>query len=112
MIAGLLFSLIGYFLLVAYASYQAKQQQALIWQDISTPFIVVICWVVLTGIGYGHQSISHFIEIPIALMFLGALYNLKILWLAKRFANRPWLLSLLGVFSVVLLRTFMPYLPE
>lgn len=112
MITGLVFSLALYFMLASYGIYQARKKQSLYWQDIASPFITVAGWTILTALGYGHQSLSHFIEVPLSLLGLLVIFYLKIWGLTKLFTDKPWLLPLTGLFIAVLLRTFMPYLPE
>ena len=47
----------------------AKRRNAIFWSDIATPILVVSLWVAITATGYGHQSLSHVVEVPIALVF-------------------------------------------
>lgn len=87
----------------------------LYWSDIATPVFVVALWVFVVASGYGHQSLSHFVEVPIALgVALGLFYGR--VFIIDRFSDRYRINSyvVLGVslLCVVLLRTFMPYLPE
>jgi len=62
-------------------------------------------WYTLTAFGYGAQSLSNLIEIPIILLvsIISALQIKKI--------NYPYLIGFMILFSF-LLRTFMPLIPE
>jgi len=83
--------------------------------DFALPAIVIVFWVVVVASGYGHQSLSHVVEVPIALIFALAFFIVKIFVGDKLFPNpkrNSSLVVVLSVTVVVLLRTFMPFLPE
>ncbi len=110
-----LLSLLLYLALAAPALLLARLRGGLFWSDLAAPVLILALWILLTALGYGHQSLSHIVELPIALLF-GLLLTYARVFLpglrranARRHSYAVLGLSLLGV---VLLRTFMPYLPE
>ena len=107
--------LILYAALGAVAFTCAKRRKALFWSDAASPVLIVVLWVIITASGYGHQSLSHIIEVPVALLCALLLFNLRVFVIDrihKRYRyNSYWSLAL-SLLIVVLLRTFMPYLPE
>ncbi len=75
----------------------------------------VVLWVVLSGLGIGAQSLSNLIE-PIWLIIAGiALAYLKV-FILDRYAPSPQAVTVLSIVVLalvaVLLRIFMPVLPE
>ena len=115
MIALLLICLLVYGVLGVVAFLYARHRNVLYWSDMSTPVLVIILWVAVTATGYGHQSLSHVVEVPIALMISLILLNLRV-FVFDRFSQNCRVNSyvVLGVslLTVILLRAFMPYLPE
>lgn len=109
------FSLLLYILLGIVAYNYASRKKTLFWSDIISPILVTILWLFLTGIGYGHQSLSHIIEFPIALLCILILLYLRVFIIDRYSKNHRYnSYSFLGLslLIVFLLRTFMPYLPE
>lgn len=79
----------------------------------SLPAIAV--WVLLTGFGYGPQSLSNLIEVFGLLAASIVLCYLKVFLLDRQMGNpkqTTYLLMALLVLGAFLLRTFMPLLPE
>lgn len=107
--------LIVYGVLGAAGFVYAKRRKALYWSDVAAPVLVIVFWVGVTSSGYGHQSLSHIVEVPIALTITLILFNIRVFGIDHLSTNyRVNSYSVLGIslLSVVLLRTFMPYLPE
>jgi len=78
-------------------------------------FPALAAWVLLAGFGYGPQSLSNLIE-PLGLFAAGIIlcYG-KVFLLDRRVKDPRWttyLLMALLVTGSILLRTFMPLLPE
>ncbi|WP_196140156.1 hypothetical protein [Aliikangiella sp. G2MR2-5] len=97
------------------AWFKAKKRNALFWTDISAPILVVVFWVIITSFGYGHQSLSHFVEVPIALLFSLIALFVRVFILdnySKKYRRNSVLVLALSLMFVFVLRTFMPYLPE
>lgn len=93
----------------------AKRWKTLSWIDAATPFLVVALWMLLTAQGYGHQSLSHVIEVPTVLLATLIFLYIRVFVLDRVTSNhRLNSYAFLGVslLSVLLIRTFMPYLPE
>lgn len=108
-------SLIVYGLLSSVAYVNAKRKNSLYWTDIFLPIVVVLFWIALTMLGYGHQSLSHVIEVPIALFVVAVLFNAKVFFLdnrSKESKRNSLIVFGIGLLIVIALRTFMPYLPE
>lgn len=93
----------------------AKRKNALFWSDVASPILVVLLWVAVTSSGYGHQSLSYIVEVPITLLCVLVVLYFRV-FIVDRY-NRNYRynsyavlgLSLLFAF---LLRSVMPYLPE
>ena len=110
-IAGLLL----YAVFVCLMVLVAFKRETLSWVDFALPAIVIVFWVALVASGYGHQSLSHVIEVPIALIFALAFFIVKIFVGDKLFPHskrNSYLVVVLSVIVVFLLRTLMPFLPE
>ena len=93
----------------------AKSRGALYWSDLCPPIILPLFWVVVTSSGYGHQSLSHIIEVPIVLIFSVLLLNVRVFVVDRYKKNckvNSYFVLGFGLILVLLLRTFMPYLPE
>jgi hypothetical protein len=109
------FSIFIFWLLAFFAYVHAKRRNALFWSDIGLPAFVVIFWILLTVSGYGHQSLNNFVEVPIALsVSLVFLYS-RIFVIDRykiSFKKNSYIVLGISLFFVILLRTFMPYLPE
>ena len=115
MIILLAFCLLLYGVLGAVAFVFARRRQALFWSDIASPILVVVLWVAITASGYGHQSLSHIVEVPIALLGALVLLNFRVFVLDRyheRYRQNSYFMLGLSLLIVFLLRTFMPYLPE
>lgn len=112
MITATVLLLLLYGILGSYAFYQARQKQRLYWQDIITPGLVILAWGLITSTGYGPQSLTHFIEVPIALFLCLILYYYKVFFFNESSRLKRLFLPLSGLIIVFLLRTFMPELPE
>ena len=111
----IIFSLLLYIILGIVAYTSASRKNTLFWSDIISPILVTILWLFLTGIGYGHQSLSHIIEVPIALLFTLILLYLRIFIIdkySKNYRYNSYIFLGLSLLMVFLLRTFMPYLAE
>jgi hypothetical protein len=93
----------------------AKSRGALYWSDLCPPIVLPLFWVAVTSSGYGHQSLSHIVEVPIALI-LGVIFlNIRVFVIdryKKNYKVNSYMILGLGLILVLLLRTFMPYLPE
>ena len=93
----------------------AKRRCALYWTDLCPPIVLPLFWVVVTSSGYGHQSLSHIVEVPIVLVLSLLLLNIRIFVVdryKKNYKLNSYLVLVFGLILVLLLRTFMPYLPE
>jgi hypothetical protein len=104
-----------YFILALATLISAKKRQALIWSDLATPILVVAFWFLVTSSGYGHQSLSHLIEVPIALAISLVLLNVRVFAIDKFSDNymlNSYSILLLSLVATFLLRTLMPYMPE
>jgi uncharacterized membrane protein YeaQ/YmgE (transglycosylase-associated protein family) len=93
----------------------AKREERWFPWDFAGPVGAVVLWILLTSFGIGHQSLSHLIEIPIALLFAVLALYLRV-FIVDRFTRNPMVNSLavvaLAFTFVVALRLFMPFLPE
>ena len=70
---------------------------------------------IVVSVGYGHQSLSHLIEIPILLMVSVIFLYVRVFIVDRyreQFKQNSYIILGLGVFFVLLLRTFMPFLAE
>ena len=115
MIGLFLICIILYGVLGLPALFYAKRRNALFWSDIGLPIFVVVFWVAVTASGYGHQSLSHVVEVPISLAFSLIVINTRVFVVdkfKKNFKNNSYVALGLSLLFVFLLRTFMPYLPE
>lgn len=104
-----------YFALASVAYIFARKRRAIFWSDFVLPIVVVFGWVAITASGYGHQSLSHVIEVPIALLFALVVFNLRVFVIDRYIADyrkSSYAALALSVFFVFILRTFMPFLPE
>ncbi len=104
-----------YVALTSVAYIYARKRGAIYWSDLVLPVAVVCGWVAITVSGYGHQSLSHFIEVPIALLFSLVAFNLRVFAidrLTTDYRKNSYIVLALSIFFVFLLRTFMPFLPE
>jgi hypothetical protein len=109
------FSMFIFWLSAAFAYVHAKRRNALFWSDIGLPAFVVIFWLSVTASGYGHQSLSHLVEVPIALsVSLIFLYSRVFIFDRYKldFRHNSYIALGASLLFVILLRTFMPYLPE
>jgi hypothetical protein len=93
----------------------ASKRNTLYWPDLASVILLPTFWFLVTGSGYGHQSLSHLIEIPIVIMVGTVSLYFRVL-IADRWTSNSNLNSYLnlmtGLIFVFLLRTFMPFLPE
>ena len=115
MIALFLICILLYVAFATVAYIYAKKRDAVYWSDLVLPMVVVGGWIVVTASGYGHQSLSHVIEVPIALLFALVAFNLRVFVADKfmpRYRNNSYIVLVLSILFILLLRTFMPYLPE
>ena len=99
--------------LVAY--FFARKRNAIYWSDFILPFVVVFGWVAMTVAGFGHQSLSHVIEVPIALLFTFVIFNLRVFVIDKysmNYRRNSYIVLLLSIVFIFLLRAFMPFMPE
>ena len=93
----------------------AKRRNAIFWSDIATPILVVSFWVAVTASGYGHQSLSHIVEVPIALVFSLISVNTRVFVVDKynkNYRSNSYIVLGISIAFVFILRTFMPYMPE
>ncbi len=93
----------------------AKRRNALFWSDVASPILVVVLWVAITASGYGHQSLSHIVEVPITLLCVLMLLYFRVFMLDRYYENyryNSYMIFGLSLLIVFLLRTFIPYLPE
>ena len=93
----------------------AKKRKALFWSDVGLPIFIVLLWYILARSGYGHQSLSQFVEIPIALIVSLIFLYLRVFIVDRytfNFRHNSYMLLGISLFFLFLLRTFMPYLPE
>lgn len=104
-----------YGILGAVAFAHAKRKNALFWSDIASPLVVIVVWVSVTASGYGRQSLSHLVEVPIALLCALALLYVRV-FVADRYSENyrynSYAMLGLSLLIVFLLRSFMPFLPE
>ncbi|WP_255554930.1 hypothetical protein [Moritella sp. 24] len=111
----LFFSLLLYGMLTLLTWIAAKSRNALFWSDAYGPIFIVLFWIMVTYTGYGQQSLSHIIEVPIALVLNLIVINIRVFIVDKIYYDhrKNSLITLgLSLFIVFLLRTFMPFLPE
>ena len=104
-----------FWVLSSIAFVYAKRRDALFWSDVGLPIFVIVLWYLVAVSGYGHQSLSQFVEVPIGLMvsliflyarvFIIDRYNLN-------FRYNSYVTLVASLSTIILLRTFMPYLPE
>jgi len=83
--------------------------------DVILPLIAVFFWVLVTSLGYGPQSMSHLIEAPITLIFVIILVVIKIRFMDEIYLNKTRNTVIaygISIMFVILLRSFMPFLPE
>jgi uncharacterized membrane protein YeaQ/YmgE (transglycosylase-associated protein family) len=103
------------FLVCLPAKAVAKREERWFPWDFAGPVGAVVLWILLTSFGVGHQSLSHLIEIPIALLFAVLALYLRV-FIVDRLNRNPMVNSLAVVivaFAFVIgLRLFMPFLPE
>lgn len=103
------------FLLCLPARAVAKREKRWFPWDFAGPIGAVVLWILLASFGVGHQSLSHLIEIPLALLFAVLALYLRV-FVMDRFIGEPKVNSLvvvaLALAFVCGLRLFMPYLPE
>ena len=93
----------------------AKRRQALFWIDTILPVLVVLFWFIITASGHGHQSLSNFIEAPIALLFSLILLNIRVFITDQSYKNyrkNSYVTMAISLLFVFLLRSFMPFIPE
>jgi len=109
------FSMFIFWLLAAFAYVHAKRRNALFWSDIGLPAFVVILWMMVTVSGYGHQSLSNVVEVPIALTVSFVFLYSRIFVIDRyelNFRKNSYIVLGISLLLVILFRTFMPYLPE
>ena len=97
------------------AGVYAKRKNALFWSDVASPILVAVLWVAVTASGYGHQSLSHIVEVPIALLCALVLLYFRVFIVDRYNENyryNSYAVLGLSLLFVFLLRTFMLYLPE
>lgn len=79
------------------------------------PLPAIVVWMALSGVGYGAQSLSNLVE-PFIVLFVGVAFVCLFLPLVDRTGARPAVLATLMMVALVvlavLLRAFMPNLPE
>jgi CDP-diglyceride synthetase len=115
MIALFIMCLVVYGVIGAIAFFQLNRKKSLYWSDIASPVLIIVLWVAITSTGYGHQSLSHIVEVPIVLLVSLVLLYIRTFILDR--INKKWRVnsfSILGLslLCVWLIRTFMPYMPE
>jgi len=107
--------LIVYGALGAVGFIYAKRRNSLYWSDVVAPVLVILFWVCVTSYDYGHQSLSHIVEVPIVLTISLILFYIRVFVIdrfSKNYRGNSYLVLGISLLSVLLLRTFMPYLPE
>lgn len=115
MIAYFLTYLLLYAALSVFAVMYAERNSAVYWSDAAAPILVFLFWFCIVATGYGHQSLSHIIEAPIALLASFILLNLRVFVIdcyKKNYKINSYIMLGISLLIVVLLRTFMPFLPE
>ncbi len=93
----------------------AKRKNALFWSDVASPMLVVLLWVAVTSSGYGHQSLSHIVEVPITLLCVLVMLYFRVFVVDRYNRNyryNSYAVLGLSLLFAFLLRSFMPYLPE
>jgi hypothetical protein len=79
------------------------------------PLPAIAAWIALSVVGYGAQSLSNLIE-PVIVLALGVVLAYVYLPIVDRTGARPAVVAALMMAALlvlaVLLRTFMPNLPE
>ena len=86
-----------------------------LWFDVILPLLAIFFWVLITSSGYGPQSMSHLIEAPITLFFVTILIVIKIRFIDEIYANETRntvIAYCISIMFVILLRSFIPFLPE
>ncbi len=115
MIELFIIAIIIYGILASVAYFYAKRRKTLFWSDIGTPIFVILIWIAITAMGYGHQSLSQVIEVPIALMISLVIFNLRVFVIDKYNQNyklNSYTALGISLIFVFLLRSFMPFIPE
>ena len=115
MIKVIIILVLIYIALASIAYLLAKRRNAIFWSDISLPFVVIIFWVFVVAVGYGPQSLSQVIEVPMALAFSLLAFNFRVFILdkyLKKYERNSIAVLWLSLVFVLLLRTFMPLIPE
>lgn len=107
--------LLLYGILGSVAFISAKRRNAMYWSDVALPILVIASWVAITALGYGYQSLSHVLEVPIALLAALVLLNIRVFVLdryAGNYRNNSYAVLGMSLLIVILLRTFVPFMPE
>ncbi len=97
------------------AYFFARKRNAIYWSDLILPLVVVFGWVAITASGFGHQSLSHVIEVPIALLFTLVIFNIRVFVIDKysmNYRKNSYIVLFLSIVFIFLLRAFMPFMPE
>ncbi|AGH80873.1 hypothetical protein PCNPT3_04655 [Psychromonas sp. CNPT3] len=115
MIEAFIVFILIYVVFSLFAWINAKRRRALYWSDICPPVVLPLFWVAVTATGYGHQSLSHIIEVPIVLIVSLLLLNIRVFVIdryKKNYKVNSYIMLGFGFIVVLLLRSFMPYLAE
>ena len=108
-------SILTYALLSIIAVVYAKKKSAFFATDILQPFIMISLWIFLAALGIGHQSLSHMIEIPLLLAISLVILYLRVFLIDRYFSNyrkNSLVAFICMLLLTILIRVFMPYLPE
>ena len=111
----LILCVVLYLLLASLTAIHARKKNALYWSDAGLPIIVLAFWVAVTASGYGHQSLGHIIEVPLALLFALILFKIRVFVADKYLHNwriNSYVVLALSLIFVLGLRSLMPLLPE
>ena len=107
--------ILSYLFICSFAFIHARRRDTIFWSDYASPVFAVALWLSVTASGYGHQSLSHLVEIPIILLFSCLIFNSRIFVFDNLFGNPRcnsyFSLAIILVF-VLVIRTFMPFIPE
>jgi len=115
MLSSGLLALLVYGVVALPALAYARRYRRLFTSDLCGPLLVLGLWLGLVAVGYGPQSLSNVVEVPLALIFSLCTLYVRV-FVADRVSDRARLWSYVGVGTslvfVLALRTVMPASPD
>ncbi|CAA9372973.1 MAG: hypothetical protein AVDCRST_MAG89-4751 [uncultured Gemmatimonadetes bacterium] len=103
------------YLLVAPAWVYAWRRGTLWFWDPYLPAAAPVFWAVLASAGVGHQSLSHLLELPIVVVAVAMIYSVRVFVLDQRSESPNVTAAATAALAMavpLLVRLFMPYMPE